>query len=110
VGASAVAGAFSCYPRKNLGALGDGGAVVTNDAQLAARIKRLRKGGQSSRYHHAESGVNSRLDEIQAAILRTRLPLLPKWTARRRAIARRYREELANPEVQVPPELDAGHV
>ncbi len=110
VGTIGAAGAFSFYPTKNLGALGDGGAVVTNDAQVAARIRRLRNGGQSSRYQHAESGVNSRLDEIQAAILRTRLPLLPKWIARRRAIARRYREELTNPKVQVPPELDAGHV
>jgi dTDP-4-amino-4,6-dideoxygalactose transaminase len=84
--------------------------VVTNDAQLAARIRRLRNGGQASRYHHTESGVNSRLDELQAAILRARLQFLPKWTARRRAIARRYRTELANPNVRVPAEFDAGHV
>ena len=110
VGTIGVAGAFSFYPTKNLGALGDGGAVVTNDAEVAARIKRLRNGGQTSRYHHAESGVNSRLDELQAAILRARLRFLPKWTSRRRDISRRYRHELDNPLVRVPPELDSGHV
>ncbi|MGH9386173.1 MAG: DegT/DnrJ/EryC1/StrS family aminotransferase [Vicinamibacterales bacterium] len=110
VGSIGRAGAFSFYPTKNLGALGDGGAVVTNDPHVAARIKRLRNGGQTSRYHHAESGVNSRLDEMQAAILRVRLTFLPKWTARRRAIAQRYREELANSLVHVPHELDPGHV
>ena len=76
VGTIGVAGAFSFYPTKNLGALGDGGAVVTNDAALADRIRRLRNGGQTDRYHHEEPGVNSRLDEMQAAILRARLPRL----------------------------------
>jgi dTDP-4-amino-4,6-dideoxygalactose transaminase len=110
VGTIGMAGAFSFYPTKNLGALGDGGAVVTNDETIAARIKRLRNGGQTARYQHAEAGVNSRLDELQAAILRARLPYLPKWTARRRAIAGLYREGLAGGSVSVPPELDAGHV
>ena len=86
-GTFGVAGAFSFYPTKNLGALGDGGAVMTNDAALAERLKRLRNGGQTDRYHHLEPGVNSRLDEMQAAVLRARLPLLPAWTARRRALA-----------------------
>src|SRR6266542_5455492 len=85
VGTIGVAGAFSFYPTKNLGALGDGGAVVTRDPALADRIKRLRNGGQTSRYQHQEAGVNSRLDEIQAAVLRARLPFLGKWTATRRA-------------------------
>ena len=76
VGTFGAAGAFSFYPTKNLGALGDGGAVVTRDAALAARIRQLRNGGQTDRYHHAEVGVNSRLDELQAAVLRARLPLL----------------------------------
>ena len=67
VGTIGVAGAFSFYPTKNLGALGDGGAVVTNDRALADRVKRLRNGGQTDRYHHEEPGVNSRLDEMQAA-------------------------------------------
>lgn len=110
VGTMGNAGAFSFYPTKNLGALGDGGAVATNDPGLAARVARLRNGGQSKRYHHDEFGVNSRLDEMQAAILRARLPLLPLWTERRRAIARVYREGLAGAPVTVPPEMDAGHV
>jgi len=111
VGTIGVAGAFSFYPTKNLGALGDGGAVVTNDAALAARIKRLRNGGQSDRYHHEEAGVNSRLDEIQAAILRARLPRLGAWTGRRRGLAARYRRLLTNtPGVDVPAERDPGHV
>jgi dTDP-3-amino-3,4,6-trideoxy-alpha-D-glucose transaminase len=88
VGTIGIAAATSFYPTKNLGALGDGGAVLTRDAQLAARIKRLRNGGQTTRYHHEEPGANSRLDEMQAAILRARLPFLAGWTTRRRAIAR----------------------
>ena len=110
VGTIGVAAATSFYPTKNLGALGDGGAVLTRDPQLAARVKRLRNGGQTSRYHHQEAGANSRLDEMQAAILRARLPFLENWTARRRAIAARYRAALANSEVEVPREFDAGHV
>jgi len=84
--------------------------VITRDAQLAARIKRLRNGGQTSRYHHLEAGGNSRLDEMQAAILRARLPYLAGWTARRRAIAAQYRDAVAPASVTVPRELDAGHV
>ena len=110
VGTWGVAGAFSFYPTKNLGALGDGGAIVTNDAALADRLRRLRNGGQSSRYHHDEFGVNSRLDEIQAAVLRARLPLSRKWTGARRAAAARYRSLLAGTSVRVPPECDPGHV
>jgi dTDP-4-amino-4,6-dideoxygalactose transaminase len=110
IGTIGVASAFSFYPTKNLGALGDGGAMTTNDSALAARIKRLRNGGQTSRYHHQEPGVNSRLDELQAAILRARLPLLARWTDRRRAIARRYRHALGAARFIVPPECDAGHV
>ena len=109
VGTIGDIGAFSFYPTKNLGALGDGGAVVTNDAALASRVRRLRDGGQASRYDHVDCGVNSRLDEIQAAILRARLPLLPAWTERRRALARRYRAALAGGPVNVPPECDPGH-
>jgi dTDP-3-amino-3,4,6-trideoxy-alpha-D-glucose transaminase len=109
-GTIGAAGAFSFYPTKNLGALGDGGAVVTNDAALADRIKRLRNGGQRDRYHHQTFGVNSRLDEIQAAILRARLPFLPGWTAKRRALAARYRRQLGGAPVDVLPEIDPGHV
>jgi len=110
VGTFGAAGAFSFYPTKNLGALGDAGAVITNDAALADRLKRLRNGGQTSRYQHAELGVNSRLDEMQAAILRARLPWLSGWTSRRRALAARYRAALAGAPVHVPPECDPGHV
>jgi dTDP-4-amino-4,6-dideoxygalactose transaminase len=110
VGSIGVAGAFSFYPTKNLGALGDGGAVTTNDTTLAERIKRLRNGGQTSRYHHQEAGANSRLDEMQAAILRVRLPLLSTWTERRRALAATYRRELTGSSVFVPPLFDPGHV
>jgi dTDP-3-amino-3,4,6-trideoxy-alpha-D-glucose transaminase len=119
VGSMGAAGALSFYPTKNLGALGDAGAVLTNDRALAERIRRLRNGGQRARYHHEEFGVNSRLDEIQAAILRARLARLPEWTARRRALGRRYRAalpsvvraaEAAGRQLSVPPELDPGHV
>jgi dTDP-3-amino-3,4,6-trideoxy-alpha-D-glucose transaminase len=110
VGTIGVAGAFSFYPTKNLAALGDGGAVITNDPDLAGRLRRLRNGGQTDRYRHQEFGINSRLDDLQAAVLRARLPRLDGWTARRRALAARYRTALAGTGLHVPPELDAGHV
>jgi dTDP-4-amino-4,6-dideoxygalactose transaminase len=110
VGTIGTAGAFSFYPTKNLGAIGDGGAIVTNDAQLAARLKRLRNGGQTDRYRHEELGVNTRLDELQAAVLRARLPRVPAWTERRRLLAARYRRALAGGTLSVPPQLDPGHV
>jgi dTDP-4-amino-4,6-dideoxygalactose transaminase len=111
VGSFGAAAAYSFYPTKNLGALGDGGAITTSDAAVAARAKRLRNGGQSDRYHHAEPGVNSRLDEMQAAILRARLPFLKGWTERRRALAARFRRGLSWIDtVIVPPECDSGHV
>jgi len=110
VGSFGVAAAYSFYPTKNLGALGDGGAVTTSDRAMAAHLRRLRNGGQTDRYHHGEFGVNSRLDEMQAAILRARLAWLPRWTAERRALAARYRARLAGGPVVVPDECDAGHV
>ncbi len=110
IGTFGEVGAFSFYPTKNLGALGDGGAVIAKDAAVATRLKRLRNGGQSDRYHHPEFGVNSRLDEMQAAILRARLPFIAGWTARRRELVARYRRALAGSAVTVPPELDPGHV
>jgi dTDP-4-amino-4,6-dideoxygalactose transaminase len=111
VGTFGAAAAYSFYPTKNLGALGDGGAVTTADATLAERVKRLRNGGQSDRYHHQEPGVNTRLDEMQAAILRARLTFLPEWTKQRRELAGRYRQALSRAEaVHVPLEFDVGHV
>ena len=111
VGSFGAAAAFSFYPTKNLGALGDGGAITTGDARIAAHARRLRNGGQTDRYHHGEFGVNSRLDDIQAAVLRARLGFLPGWTARRRTLAREYRARLsAVASVTVPPVFDDGHV
>lgn len=109
VGTFGVGGAFSFYPTKNLGALGDGGAVITNDPEVAARVKRLRNGGQVRRYVHVEPGVNSRLDELQAAVLRVRLPLLAEWTRRRRALAAAYRRMLPSA-IRPVMERDPGHV
>ena len=110
VGTIGVAGAFSFYPTKNLGALGDGGAIVTGDGALATRLRRLRNGGQTDRYHHLEPGLNSRLDEMQAAILRARLPYLRSWTTRRRTVAAAYRASLVDARLHVLREFDAGHV
>jgi dTDP-3-amino-3,4,6-trideoxy-alpha-D-glucose transaminase len=109
VGTRSQAAVFSFYPTKNLGALGDGGAVITSDESLAARLRRLRNGGQRDRYHHVEAGVNSRLDEVQAAVLRTRLPFLAGWTARRRQLASQYRSQLPGATAPIR-ERDSGHV
>ncbi len=108
VGTRTAGGAFSFYPTKNLGGIGDGGAVITNDGVTAERVRRLRNGGQTERYVHADTGVNSRLDEIQAAVLRARLPRLAAWTARRRELAARYRR-LLEPTLTLP-QCDEGHV
>jgi dTDP-3-amino-3,4,6-trideoxy-alpha-D-glucose transaminase len=82
--------AFSFYPSKNLGAYGDGGALVTDDENLADKARMLRHGGQRRTYEHELVGINSRLDEMQAAILRAKLPHLDDWNERRRALATRY--------------------
>jgi dTDP-4-amino-4,6-dideoxygalactose transaminase len=90
-GAWGAMGCFSFYPTKNLGALGDGGAVVTNDSDVDKRLRALRQYGWTSKYTATvRGGRNSRLDEMQAAILRAKLPLLDGWNARRRAIAAQY--------------------
>ncbi len=104
VGTIASLGALSFYPTKNLGAFGDGGALLCSDAALAARLRQLRNGGQSDRYRHELSGVNSRLDEVQAAILRVKLRHLDAWTERRRAIAALYDHELDGLELGLPRE------
>lgn len=99
LGSMGRTGTFSFYPTKNLGALGDGGFVVTDDAELASRVRALRNGGQSSRYVHESVGLNSRLDEIQAAVLRAKLPRLEADNERRRQIASRYLAALADTEL-----------
>jgi dTDP-4-amino-4,6-dideoxygalactose transaminase len=95
IGSLGNATAFSFYPAKNLGAFGDGGAVVTNDSTLAERVKALRNYGSISKYDHTFQGMNSRLDEIQAAQLRVKLRYLDPWNQRRREIARVYLEALS---------------
>lgn len=103
VGTAGAAAATSFYPTKNLGAMGDGGAVLTQSPEIRDQARRLRHYGQSSTYVHDEIGLNSRLDELQAALLgRVLLPRLHGWTQRRRAVAARYLRELANPAVEVP--------
>jgi dTDP-4-amino-4,6-dideoxygalactose transaminase len=94
-GALGTAGCFSFYPTKNLGACGEGGMVTTDEAHLAARVRRLRDHGQSEKYRHAEEGYNGRLDAMQAAILRVKLRHLPAWNTRRRAIAALYSDRLS---------------
>jgi dTDP-4-amino-4,6-dideoxygalactose transaminase len=109
VGTRSDAAAFSFYPTKNLAALGDGGAVITGSEALASRIRRLRNGGQRGRSQHAEAGVNSRLDDLQAAVLRARLPRLQRWTTRRRELAAHYRR-LLPASLRTIRERDSGHV
>lgn len=103
-------GSFSFYPTKNLGAIGDGGALVTNDCQLLERAHLLREYGWKQRYISDTEGGNSRLDELQAAILNVKLPRLHEDNAARRRIAQVYREGIAHPGVQVSRGDDSGHV
>lgn len=105
-------GAFSFYPTKNLGAIGDGGALTTDDEQIAERARMIRNYGQSERYKHPVLGMNSRLDELQAALLSVRLKKLEEFTQRRRRVADAYRARLQNPKIRclAAPENPGSHV
>ena len=94
-GSIGIAGCFSFYPGKNLGACGDGGMVATNNAELAERLRRLRKYGQQAKYQHVEKGLNARLDTLQAAVLRVKLRYLPEWNEARATHAEKYKVMLA---------------
>lgn len=109
VGSFGDAGAFSFFPTKNLGAYGDGGALTTDDPRLAARVRSLRAHGSVEKYIHAETGMNSRLDELQAAILRVKLPHLGRFNAARQAIARRYDAALRRVPGVTPPYKPDGY-
>lgn len=103
VGSLGDAACFSFYPGKNLGAMGDGGAVTTNDSQLADRIRALGNYGSRKKYHHEVVGTNSRLDELQAAILRVKLRYLDEWNQARRKVAETFTQSLAGLEqLQLP--------
>jgi len=114
VGNLGDAAAFSFYPTKNLGALGDAGAITTSDPELARRIFLLRNYGSEVKYYNEMQGVNSRLDELQAALLRVKIPYLDDDNQRRQAIAQRFLSEITNPDVQLPPaktcHQDAWHL
>jgi dTDP-4-amino-4,6-dideoxygalactose transaminase len=111
VGSMGRAAAFSFYPGKNLGAYGDGGMVVTNDAGVAESVQMLRNYGQKEKYHHLSIGFNRRLDTLQAAVLRVKLPHLDEWNAARRGHAEHYRRLLANAGLGIPTAAaDVEHV
>jgi dTDP-4-amino-4,6-dideoxygalactose transaminase len=111
VGGIGKIGCFSFYPTKNLGCYGDGGMLVTDNEETADQLRKMRNYGQSQKNHHDFVGVNSRLDEIQAAVLRTKLRYLDSWNKKRRAIAQLYTEMLRGSEVITPVEKDfAKHV
>lgn len=101
-GSFGLAGAFSFYPSKNLGALGDGGAITTNDAALAKCLREMRNYGEIKRYYHSSRGYNSRLDELQAAVLRVKLAHLDAWNATRRELAALYSSALSSTPLRMP--------
>jgi dTDP-4-amino-4,6-dideoxygalactose transaminase len=110
-GSVGLIGCFSFYPGKNLGAYGEGGAAVTNDAAIAHKIRILRDWGQEGKYNHVEVGFNYRMDSIQGAVLDVKLPYIEAWTEKRGAHARRYTERLARLSVGLPaPEGIGRHV
>lgn len=109
VGSIGDLGCFSFYPSKNLGAYGDGGLVTTGGAELAEKVRMLRHGGQKTRYDHRLLGMNSRLDELQAAILLAKLPYLERWNERRRHIAALYTAILSDTDLELPTEAAGVH-
>ena len=111
-GAFGTWGAFSFYPTKNLGARGDAGALITNSEEIAERVKTLRNCGTARRYEHPEAGLNSRLDELQAAILSARLDWLGEFTRRRQEIALKYLSTIDNDRIELlsPPNAEQNHV
>lgn len=106
VGSLGDAAAFSFYPGKNLGALGDAGCVVTNNKDIAEKVRALGNYGSDYKYHHIYKGTNSRLDELQSAFLREKLPFLDRWNEYRRKVAKRYLTEIKNPLIKLPQESD----
>ncbi|HTV75526.1 MAG TPA: DegT/DnrJ/EryC1/StrS family aminotransferase, partial [Candidatus Baltobacteraceae bacterium] len=106
VGALGDISCFSFYPGKNLGACGEGGALVTNNPDFAARAKALREHGSTQRYHHDEVGYNYRMEGFQGAVLGVKLKHLQKWTDERRRVAERYAELLADTPLQLPRDAD----
>jgi len=111
-GTAGTWGAFSFYPTKNLGAKGDAGALITNSEEIGIRTKSLRNYGTTKRYEHPDTGLNSRLDEVQAAILSTRLNWLERFNARRREIAQKYFDKIDNAKTELLslPVEDENHV
>ncbi len=107
-GARGHAAAFSFYPTKNLGAAGEGGAILTDDGELACHLARLRDHGSTAKYQHGEIGTNSRLQAIQAAVLRTKLPHLEAWNNRRREIAAAYTQAFQSSDHLRPIQSEAG--
>ena len=105
-GSFGLAAAFSFYPTKNLGAIGDGGAVATSDEHVAERARLLRNYGERGRFEHILRGRNSRLDALQAAVLTVKLARLDRWTARRREIGARYQAALADTPLRLPADVD----
>ena len=107
-GSFGISAAFSFYPAKNLGAYGDGGMLVTQSKEVADRVRVLRNYGSRVKYEHIDLPLNRRLDTIQAAVLRVKLPHLDKWNARRQFLADAYREHLSDLPVGLPPPAEAG--
>jgi dTDP-4-amino-4,6-dideoxygalactose transaminase len=108
VGTLGDAGCFSFYPSKNLGCYGDGGMIITNNREMADHLKLLRNGGQEKRYYHIIKGFNSRLDEIQAAVLRVKLKYLDRWNAARANVAHLYDTQITNPFIIKPKTAEYG--